>query len=458
MPLELHENHSKVTLDATRRLYRRNSRVTLYKLIQKTHPSEMAWVYRYLSSAERRDIFQYIRRMEGLGAFLQEIDHALVPEIFSDFTPLETASTISVLPPEDLAELLEVFHHEKAEEIQKLLGSEDRDELTEVLRYADESAGRIMSHEYMAFDENLNMSEAIKKFQQLGEEVEMPFYIYVVDSNEKMTGVLSLRQLLLNKPDIQLKSIMERDFIYVTPEEDQEVVAGLVTQYNYLALPVLETDGTLAGIVTVDDVIDIIREEASEDIMKMAGAGEDEDILLKSTLQNAGTRFPWLMASWIGGVAVLWIIGVESLLNQTVALVAFIPIIMGMGGNVGMQTSTIIIRGIATGHVNLEEVSKVIFKEIRVGMLLGLIYGLLLGALVYFQFVAYHSPILLGIVVGSSIFTSMSIACLVASVLPIVLEKLNIDPAVSTGPFVTTSIDIIGVTSYFFIATNLLPV
>ena len=121
------------------------------------------------------------------------------------------------------------------------------------------------------------------------------------------------------------------------------------------------------------------------------------------------------------------------------------------------QTCTIIVRGIATGHVNLEEVSKVIFKEIRVGMLLGLIYGLLLGALVYVQFVAYHSPILLGIVVVSSIFTSMSIACLVASVLPIVLEKQNIDPAVSTGPFVTTSIDIIGVTSYFFIATTLLP-
>ena len=190
----------------------------------------------------------------------------------------------------------------------------------------------------------------------------------------------------------------------------------------------------------------------------MAGAGEDEDILLKSTLQNAGTRFPWLMASWIGGVAALWIIGAfESLLNQTVALAAFIPVIMGMGGNVGMQTSTIIIRGIATGHVNLEEISKVIFKEIRVGMLLGLIYGLLLGALVYFQFVAYHSPILLGIVMGSSIFISMSIACLVASVLPIILEKLNIDSAVSTGPFVTTSIHIIGVTSYFFIATTLLP-
>lgn len=458
MSFELQESHSNVTLDAIRRLYRRNSRVTLYKLIQKTHPSEMAWIYRYLNSAERKSIFHYIRRMEGLADFLHEIDHALVPEIFADLSPHETASTLSDLPPEDLAELLDSFPPEKAGEIQELLGSEDREELAEVLQYADESAGRIMSHEYMAFEENLTVAEAIQKFQQLGEEVEMPFYIYVVDGAEKMVGVLSLRQLLLNKPETQLKTIMERDFIFVNPDEDQEIVADLVTQYNYLALPVLESSGKLAGIVTVDDVIDIIREEASEDMMKMAGAGEDEDILLKSTLQNAGTRFPWLMASWIGGVAALWIIGAfESLLNQTVALVAFIPIIMGMGGNVGTQTSTIIVRGIATGHVNLKEVSKVIFKEIRVGIILGLVYGMLLGVLVYFHFVQYHSPFMLGLVVGISIFTSMSIACLVASVFPILLEKVNIDPAISTGPFVTTAIDIIGIYSYFLIAGSLLP-
>ena len=286
----------------------------------------------------------------------------------------------------------------------------------------------------------------------------MPFYIYVVNSKDKMVGVLSLRQLLLNKPNIKLDSIMERDFIYVEPEDDQEVVADMVTQYNYLALPVLNTTGKLVGIVTVDDVIDVIREEATEDMMKMAGAGEDEDILLKSTLQNVRTHFPWLMASWIGGVSALWIIGAfESLLHQTVALAAFIPIIMGMGGNIGTQTSTIIVQGIATGHVNLHEVSKVIFKEIRIGMILGLVYGLFLGVLVNFHFVDYHSPLMLGIIVGTSIFTSMSIACLVASVFPVLLEKLKIDPAISTGPFVITFIDIIGVASYFLIAGSLLP-
>ena len=174
-----------------------------------------------------------------------------------------------------------------------------------------------MSHEYMAFDENISVEKAIKQFQEYGEDIDMPFYIYVVNSKDKMVGVLSLWQLLLNKPNIKLDSIMERDFIYVGPEEDQEVVVDMVTQYNYLALPVLDVTGKLVGIVTVDDVIDIIREEATEDMMKMAGAGEDEDILLKSTLQNARTRFSWLMASLIGGVSALWIIGAfESLLHQ----------------------------------------------------------------------------------------------------------------------------------------------
>ncbi len=457
MPLELHENQGRVTLDALRRLYRRNARVTLYKLIHKTHPAELAWVFRYLNSTERQDIFQYVQRMEGLSSFLQELDHALIPEIFENYSALETASIISVMPPEELAELLDSFPEENAHEIKALLNSKEQAELSEVLQYADDSAGRIMSHEYMAFDASLTVVQAIDKFQLMGENVEMPFYIYVVNQEEVMVGVLSLRQLLLNKPDLLLSEIMEKDFIYITPREDQEVVAELVTQYNYLALPVLESNGKLVGIITVDDVIDVIREEATEDMMKMAGAGEDEDILLKSTLQNAGTRFPWLMASWIGGVLALGIIGAfESLLNQTVALAAFIPVIMGMGGNVGTQTSTIIVRGIATGHVNLEEVSKVILKEIRVGMLLGIIYGLLLGLLVGFQFIDFHSPVKLSLIVGLSIFSSMSVACLVASVLPIFLEKFNIDPAIATGPFVTTAIDIIGVTLYFFIAGSFL--
>jgi len=156
--LELHESHSNITLEAIRRLFRRNSRVTLYKLIQRIHPSEMTWIYRYLNSAERKSIFQYIRRMEGMADFLLEIDHALVPEIFADLSPHEKATTLSDLPPEDLAQLLDLLPPDEAVEIQELLGNEFRDKLAEVRQYADEYAGRIMSHEYIAFEENLTVS------------------------------------------------------------------------------------------------------------------------------------------------------------------------------------------------------------------------------------------------------------------------------------------------------------
>ena len=458
MYTERHIDKSGLTLNAIRRLYRRNARKALYRLIEKIHPSEMAWVFRYLTPKERQDIYKYIQRMDGLGEFLNEVDHVIIPEIYRGVPAVDVASSLKSIPAETIVELLESLPEDLASDVRNFLTTEDREEVEEVLQYVDDSAGRIMSHEFMVFKDSLSVSEAIAQFQDLGEDTEMPFYIYVINEQNQMVGVLSLRQLLLNAAEKILKDLMEDKFVFVYPETDQEDVANMVSQYNYLALPVLNESMEIVGIVTVDDVIDIIREEATEDMLKMAGAGEDEDILLKSTFQNVKTRFPWLLASWIGGVCALWIIGsFESLLQQTIFLAAFIPVIIGMGGNVGTQTSTIIVRGIATGHVNIDEVTSVIWKEVRVGTLLGTIYGILLGGLAYLQFPYYEAPIILGAVVGFSIMLSMVIACIVASFLPIFLFKLDFDPAISTGPFVTTSIDILGVLSYFIIANSFLP-
>jgi len=352
--------------------------------------------------------------------------------------------------------------------IQDLLNKEDQLEVEEVLQYEDESAGRIMSHEFMAFDSELSIDAARKRFREYGDEIEMPFYIYVVDSKtNKMVGVVSLRQLLLNTQEKILKDIMEIDFIFVSPDDDQEKVANIVSEYNYLALPVLNEESELIGIVTVDDVIDVIREEATEDMLKMAGAGDDEDILLKPVIENAKTRFPWLMPSWIGGLCAMAIISYfESFMQEQLILAAFIPIIIGMGGNIGTQTSTMIVRGISTGHVNMTAFYKVIFKEIKVGAILGLIYGGLLGLMGATLANLSHAdiipiainaiPIQFGLTVGVSIFCSMLIGCAVASFIPIMLYKLKLDPAIATGPFVTTAIDILGVISYFLIASIIL--
>jgi magnesium transporter len=240
----------------------------------------------------------------------------------------------------------------------------------------------------------------------------------------------------------------------VATDTDQEEVAHVISQYNILAVPVVDSNYKLVGIVTVDDIIDVIREEATEDFLRMAGAGKDSEILLKSTLDNAMTRAPWLFASWIGGVMAMLIIAYfHDELQKVLALAAFIPVVIGMGGNIATQSSTIIIRGIATGRVNMQELSKVVFKEMRVGLILGTVYGLFLGVLAFF---GYAETQYLGLVVGISVLFVMTMAATVGTFVPLILKRLDFDAAIATGPFVTTSIDILGVLAYFLIAKSLL--
>ena len=419
----------------------------------------MVHVYRYLQPSERLNIFKYIIRMDGVGEFIKELDDSLIKEIFLSINNNEISLILKKMPAEDIAELIEDLDHVISNKIQELLNKKSLLEVEEVLQYEDESAGRIMSHEFMAFNSHLTIKEARNRFKEYGEDIEMPFYIYVIDvDTNKMIGVVSLRQLLLNDGEKTLKNIMEKDFISVNPEDDQEKVANKMSEYNYLALPVIDEEQKLIGIVTVDDVMDVIREEATEDMLKMAGAGEEEDILLKPIIENAKIRFPWLMPSWIGGLFAMFIISFfEGFMTEHLILASFIPIIIGMGGNIGTQTSTIIVRGISTGHVNINAFYKVIFKEISVGMTLGLVYGILLGLLIYvFDQNLHQTNIMFGVTIGISIFLSMLIGCAVASFIPIFLYKMELDPAIATGPFVTTAIDILGVLIYFLTASLLL--
>jgi magnesium transporter len=285
----------------------------------------------------------------------------------------------------------------------------------------------------------------------------MVFYLYITDDDDRLVGIISLRTLATSPSTTKLKDIMTKNVHSVRPETDQEEVARIVAQYNFLAVPVLDSDSKLLGIVTVDDVVDVIREEATEDFLQMAGAGKDREILLKSSWENAKTRLPWLFASWVGGVIAASLIGVfEDILKNIIALSAFIPVILGMGGNIATQSSTIIVRGMATGRVNIGGEIKLIFKEIKVGTILGILYGILLGLFAKITFV--DSPKNLGFVVGLSICSSMIIAATVGTIIPLLLRKLDIDPAVATGPFVTTSIDILGVLFYFFIAGYFLQI
>ena len=286
-----------------------------------------------------------------------------------------------------------------------------------------------MSPDFMYLDEELSAGDAIKSIQKRSEEKEMVFYLYITHGEHKLSGVLSLRELLMHPAERQLKEIMNPNVISVTTDTDQGEVAHVVSRYNILAVPVVDSNYTLVGIVTVDDIIDVIREEASEEFLQMAGAGKDREILLKSTRENAMTRAPWLFASWIGGVAAMLIIGAfEEELLKVIALASFIPVVIGMGGNIATQSSTIVVRGIATGRVNLDEWYKVVLKEMRVGVILGLLYGLFLGII---AFLGFSDPALLGLVVGISIFFCMVMAATLGTVIPLILKRFDVDAAIN---------------------------
>jgi magnesium transporter len=445
-----------VLLDTFRRLLRRRARTNLEKLTIKTHPADLALLFRHFSDEERQQVFTVIQKTETVGEFLPELDESIVEALLE---PLDASAVVILLEEvsaDDRADILNLLPEEKANSVLKAFDSEESEELEELMSYAPDTAGGIMSVDPFSLSENTTAAEAVTNIQS-SEDAEMVFYLYVTDEKEKLTGVVSLRDLVVAPPNSTLKSFMLTNVVAVTTDTDQEEVARQVSRYNLLAIPVVDADNTLLGIVTVDDVVDVIREEATEDFLQMAGIGKDREILMKSTWENARLRLPWLFASWIGGTAAVYIIGwYQEMLTSIVALAAFIPVIVGMGGNIGTQSSTIIIRGIATGRVQLAQASKVILKEIGVGVLLGVFYGILLGIVAYFKFIDIEEPMKLGLVVGLAIFASMLIATSIGTLVPILLRKVDVDPAIASGPFVTTSTDVLGILLYFIIANSLL--
>ena len=450
-------NHEiNILRDTFRRLLRRQAKTNLFKLIRKTHPADLATLFRYFSLEEQIKIFKLMNENVHTAEFLSELDDSLVSDLLSNENLERIALIIEKAPTSDQSGILNVLEEEKAQSVIELLNIDEQEEIAEIMGYPEDSAGSLMNTEVFTLHEDITAGEAIKTLQDQ-EDAEMVFYLYITDDDNRLVGVISLRILTTTPSTTKLKDIMIKNVHTIRPETDQEEVARIVAQYNFLAVPVIDSESNLLGIVTVDDVVDVIREEATEDFLQMAGAGKDREILLKSSWENAKTRLPWLFASWIGGVIAAYLIGVfEGMLENIIALAAFIPVILGMGGNIATQSSTIIVRGMATGRVNIGGEIKLILKEMKVGIILGTMYGVLLG--LFAKYIFTDSHVNLGLVVGLSICVSMLVAATVGTVIPLFLRKLDIDPAVATGPFVTTSIDILGVLFYFLIASLFLSI
>jgi magnesium transporter len=443
---------NKILVESIKRLLRRGAVSHLSNIVNKTHAADLSVVFRSLSLSQQRKLFDMIANLEQKGILFSELDEDTFLDIIEGMKLEDIVVILEQMPTDDVADLLGRLPEETSDAILEKMKKEGSEEVEDLLRYEDDTAGGIMVPDFIALTEDTTAKEAIEALQKEYSEVEMPFYLYVLDDYGKLVGVSSLRQLVLVPPDTSLKEFMTTDVFSVQTNMDQEEVAKLVARYDILAVPVVDETNRLVGIVTVDDVIDIFRREATEDILKMAGAGE-EFVETKSVWKSTRIRLPWLFASCIGGIIAFFIIGkFEGTLHKIAALAAFIPVIMGMGGNIGTQSSTIVVRGLATGRLHLRDLWSVVFKELSIGFILGLIYGLLIGSVAQVR----YSMEALAIAVCFAVISSMSVAALVGSLVPMGFARINIDPAVATGPFVTTAIDIVSVLFYFLIATTLL--
>ncbi len=376
--------------------------------------------------------------------------------IVARIAPDDAAAILEELELDDITDILQQLEPERLRELLSRFNPEDIEEVEELLTYDPATAGGLMTPETVSVRDEATVAEALRTVQQKDELPDQVFYVYVVDEDERLVGVTSLRILVTRNPDLPVREVMRTSLVSVTVDTDQEEVAHIVSRYDVVSVPVVDSQGSLLGVVTVDDVVDVLREEATEDILKMAGAGE-----AITDTQTFGTSFrarlPWLMGAAFGGLLVaISLSRFEEALRTVPVLALFMPVVAGMGGNVGTQSSTIVVRGLAVGYVNREMLRSLVLREVSLGALLGVVTGLSVSAAAAtLGFEGIETLPLVGVLTGGLV-GSMTIAAGVGAGIPLVLERMQIDPAVATGPFVTTAVDVLGLLFYFGLATVLL--
>jgi magnesium transporter len=440
-------------VESIRKLTRRGAYQNVRKILEKLHAADVAYIIRLLNSTEQQKVLGLIDDREFLSEVFSQVEPPTSADLLASMEREKAVIILRDMDSDDVVSILDEMPDEVKEELLSHMSADDVEEVEELFQYPEDTAGRIMNTDYFALDEHVVVKDAIAELQTQSEEgTEMVFYLYVIDHRNHLVGVCSLRQLLMVSADTEIGQVMAADVVSVQPETDQEEVAHVVERYDLLAVPVVDHENKMLGIVTVDDVIDVIRSEATEDIMKMVGTGDEYHS--RSISHSARMRMPWLLAAFIGGfIGIQFLKLFNATLEQTVALAFFLPIIIAMGGNIGITSMTIVVRGLATGKIAVKELGKVIYKELSVALILGVVYGTLLTALAYFQFgeITY-----LGIVVGSSMFISMIMAAAIGTLMPIVLHLFKVDPAIATGPFVTSTVDSLGILVYLGLASAIL--
>jgi len=394
-------------------------------------------IYSYLSPREVSEIMKNID-LEDTELFITEMDPAFATMVFSEMPYDDAVDILQELERDEVASFLAIMDEETVKEIKTLL------------RYEEKTAGSIMTTEYVSVFKSQTVAETFKQMKKEAPDAETIYYTYVLDDNKRLVGVLSLRSLIIAEPDEYIKDIMSENVVSVSAGRDQEEVAQMIRDYDFLALPVVDFQNHLLGIITVDDIIDVMDEEAHEDYSKLAAISEI-DSPDSMPITSAKKRLPWLIILMFLGIITASLIGsFEDTLEKVPIVAIFIPLIAGMAGNAGTQSLAVAVRGIATGEYGKGSKLILIIKEATTGLLIGLTIAVLITLLI----TVWKGNFYLGALVGVAIFFTLIVATLSGALIPLLMERFNIDPAVASGPFITTLNDITSVLIYFGLATT----
>ncbi|MDI3535003.1 MAG: magnesium transporter [Thermosediminibacterales bacterium] len=438
-----------MNLDKATEMIKNMEKNEIKKLLEEQHPADTAEIIENLPEEKKIFVFKLLNPQKAVEV-LEEFDYDNRLFILSNINSDYAGYLLKEMSHDELVDFLSEIPLSLVKKWIQNLDEEDRENIKTLLTYPETSAGGIMTTEVVSFLNTNTVEEVMKQLPDMAPDAETIYYIYVVDKRNRLIGVVSLRDLILADPDSKLEEIMLKDVKKVTVDTDQEEVARMIDKYGFLGIPVVDEKDHLLGIVTVDDIMEVLKDEATEDILKLSGTVEDIDIEKKGPFNRALRRLPWLLVALFGEIISGGVIdGFSHTLEAVVALSFFIPVLMDMGGNVGTQSSAIIVRGIATGNINPYEIGKNLFRETVVGLLVGVFCGIVVAGVA----VAWQKMPVLGLVVGTAMSITLTAAAIIGTLIPLLLNRLGQDPAVASGPFITTALDISGLFIYFGSAT-----
>ena len=412
-------------------------------LLEDLEKEQVVKVFRILSKSKAGESFTYME------PDMQE-------KLIHNLTDAELKNVIDELFMDDAVDLIEEMPANVVKRILKAVNKEDRKKINELLQYPDDSAGSIMTTEFVDLKEDMTVEDALEKIRDVGVDSETIYTCYVLDKNRILLGIVNIKDILLAKKYTVIKDLMVTNIISVNTMEDQEEVTKLFDKYDYFALPVVDNENRLVGIITVDDAINVIQDEVSEDFEIMAAISPNEDgYFATSVFKHAKSRIVWLLILMLSAAITGAIITkYEQAFAAVPLLVSFIPMIMGTGGNCGSQSSTLIIRGLATDEIELKDVFKALWKEVRVSLLVGAVLALVNGIRVFLQYQDLQLALVLGLTLIATVALAKSLGCL----LPLLAKKLKLDPAIMASPLITTLVDIFSILVYFQIATSIMGI